>query len=308
MLPESGGADRAVRAVFDAARRRALMRHALQGVAAALVVLAGLALIAQPSRRVLVTFAASAGVLIAAFLRVRRPARRYKALAASLEVRRPQLQNVAVTAEELLRHPGRAPQWVRERVFADAAAALRSLHVSALWPVGRLVAGVAAAAAMAAATFALAPRGIVPGVGTVAPAGANADVAIEVQLTPPPYTRKPIVRLQNPNRLEAIEGTVARVTVANARDVRIRLGARPLAAKAADGRSVIEASLADSGYLAVEIGGSDAITASHRNHRRTRSHTGRPHRTARTRPAAAGCAFFGRGDRLGCRRHRHPRV
>ena len=244
------------------------MRHALQGVAAALVVLAGLAQIAQPSRRVLVTFAASAGVLIAASVRVRRPARSYKALAASLDSRRPQLQNVAVTAEELLRHPGRAPQWVRERVFADAAAALRSLPVSALWPVGRLVAGVAAAAAMAATSFALAPRGgIVPGVSTLAPGAADADVAIEVQLTPPPYTRKPIVRLQNPDRLQAIEGTVARVAVANARDVRIRLGARPLAVKAADGLSVIEARLTDSGYLAVEIGGSDGsprLIADHR--------------------------------------------
>ncbi len=259
MLPESGGAVRAVRAVFDAARRRALMRHALQGVAAALLVLAALALIAQPSRRVLVIFAASAGVLIAASLRFRRPARTSKALAASLESRRPQLQNVAVTAEELLRHPGRAPQWVRERVFTDAAAALRSIQVSALWPIGRPGAGVAAAAAMAATSFALAPRGgIVTGVTTLVPGPAKADVAIEVQLTPPPYTRQPIVRLQNPDRLEAIEGTVARVTATNARDVRIRLGARSLAVKPADGGAVVEARLTDSGYLAVETDGSDA--------------------------------------------------
>ena len=258
MLPESGGAAPTVRAVFDAARRRALMRHALQGAAAALVALAALALIAQPSRRVVVTFAATAGVLVAASLRIRRPARTPKALAASLESRRPHLQNIAVTAEELLRHPDSAPQWVCERVFADAAAALRSIRVSVLWPVGRLVAGVAAAAAMAATSFALAPRGgIVTGVRTPAPGAANADVTIEVRLTPPAYARKPIVRLQDPDRLEAIEGTVAHVTVASVRDVRIRLGARPLAVRAADGRSVVEATLTDSGYLAVEIGGSD---------------------------------------------------
>jgi hypothetical protein len=192
VLPESGGADRAVRAVFEAARRRALMRHALQGVAALLLALAALALIAQPSRRVLVIFAVFAGALIAASLRVRRPERTPKALAASLESRRPQLQNVAVTAEELLRYPDRSPQWVRQRVFADAAAALRSIHVSVLWPVGRLVAGVVAAAAMAATSFALAPRGgLATGVRTLVPGAANADVAIEVQLTPPPYTREP---------------------------------------------------------------------------------------------------------------------
>ena len=109
---------------------------------------------------------------------------------------------------------------------------------------------------MAATAFALSQRGgIGAGVTKLAPGAANADVAIEVLLTPPPYTRRPIVSLQNPERLEAVEGTVARVTVANARDVRIRLGARPLAVTPVDGRSVVEARLTDSGYLAVETSG-----------------------------------------------------
>ena len=108
MLPESGGADQAITAVFDAARRRALMRHSLQGVAVALLALAALALVIPPSRRVLVIFAAGAGAAVIAFLRVRRSERTPRALAASLESRRPDLQNLAVTAEELLRHPDRA--------------------------------------------------------------------------------------------------------------------------------------------------------------------------------------------------------
>ena len=259
MLPESGGADQAITAVFDAARRRALMRHSLQGVAVALLALATLALVIPSSRRVLVTFAAGAGTVVITLLRVRRSERTPKALAASLESRRPDLQNLAVTAEELLRHPDRAPAWVHERVFVDAAAALRHVHVGALWPVGRLVAGVAAAAAVAAASFALAPRaGAGPGVRTLLPARANADIVIEVQLTPPAYTRRPVVRLQNPERLQAIAGTLARVTVANVRDVRVRLGARPLAVKPSDGEAIVETILADSGYLAVETGGDDA--------------------------------------------------
>ncbi len=261
MLPESGAAGHTVGAVFEAARRRALLRQALQGVAAALLALAVLALIAQPSRRALLIFAVSASALIAASLRFRRRSRTPKALAASLESRRPQLHNVVVTAEELLRHPERAPDWVRERVFADAAASLRSIRVGVLWPLGRLVAGVATAAAMAATAFALSQRGGTgSGVATQAPGAANADVAIEVLLTPPPYTRKPIVSLQNPERVEAVEGTVARVTVANARDVRIRLGARPLAVSSVDERSVVETRLTDSGYLAVETSGSDSTT------------------------------------------------
>ena len=138
MLPESGGTDQAITAVFDAARRRALMRHSLQGVAVALLALAALGLVIPPSRHVLVIFAAGAGAAIIAFLRIRRSDRTPRALAASLESRHPELQNLAITAEELLRHPDRAPAWIRERVFADAAAALQHVHVSALWPVGRL--------------------------------------------------------------------------------------------------------------------------------------------------------------------------
>ena len=261
MLPESGAAGHTVGAVFEAARRRALLRQVLQGVAAALLALAVLALIAQPSRRALLIFAVSASALIAASLRLRRRSRTPRALAASLESRRPQLHNVVVTAEELLRHPERAPDGVRERVFADAAASLRSIRVGVLWPLGRLVAGVATAAGMAATAFALSQRGGTgSGVATQAPGAAHADVAIEVVLTPPPYTRRPIVSLQNPERVEAVEGTVARVTVANARDVRIRLGARPLAVTSVDERSVVETRLTDSGYLAVETSGSDATT------------------------------------------------
>ena len=115
------------------------------------------------------------------------------------------------------------------------------------------------AGAMAATSFALAPRGTAgTSIATLVPGAANVDVAIEVQLTPPPYTHRSTVHLHNPERLEAIEGTVARVTVTNARDVRIRLGARPLTVKPADDRSVVEATLTESGYLAVETGGSDA--------------------------------------------------
>ena len=258
MLPESAGTDREVAAIFDAARRRALMRHVFQGGVAAFVALAALALIVAPSVRLLLTFAAGALAAIAASVRVRNKERTPRALAASLESWRPDLQNLAITAEELLRHPDRAPAWVRERVFADAAAALRRVQLGGLWPIGRLAAGVTAAAAIAATAVAFTPRssarsavrGLIPGV-------ANAAVFVGVELTPPPYTRSPVVRLRNPERLEVITGTVARVTVANARDVRIRFGARPLPVRAADGSVAAEASLAESGYLAVEAGGTD---------------------------------------------------
>ena len=259
MLPEPGGAEQEIRAILDAARRRALVRHGLQGSLAALVALTPLALIVTPSPRVLLVLAAGAIAAIAVSLHARGTARTAKALADALEARRPDLQNLAITAEELLRHPDRAPARVRERVFADAATALRPLQLGILWPVARLAAGVAAAAAVAATALAFSPRASNRSVVRAAiPGDPGASVAVDVELTPPPYTRKPVVRLQNPERLEAIAGTVARVTVANARDVRVRLGARPVAVGLADGRAVAETSLADSGYLAIETGGTEA--------------------------------------------------
>jgi hypothetical protein len=258
VLPESAGTDRQVREIFDTVRRRALMRHVLQSGIAAFLALAALALIVAPSRGVLLVFAAGAMATIAASFRVRSQERTARALAASLESRRPDLQNLAITAEELLRHPDRAPAWVRERVFADAAAALRPLQFGDLWPIGRLAAGVVAAAAVAATAFALTPRdGARSVVRALIPGVAKASVAVDVELTPPPYTRRPVVRLRDPERLEAIAGTVARVTMANARGVRIRFGARSLAVRSADGLVVAETILADGGYLAIEIGEAD---------------------------------------------------
>ena len=73
-----------------------------------------------------------------------------------------------------------------------------------MWPVGRLAAGVAAAAAVAADAFALSQRGALgPASRRWRPVQPHAEVAIEVLLTPPPYTRRPIVSLQNPERVEA---------------------------------------------------------------------------------------------------------
>ena len=258
MLPESGGTDRQVREIFDTVRRRALMRHVLQGGMAAFLALAALALIVAPSRGVLLAFAAGAMAAIAPSVRVRSKERTARALAASLESRHPDLQNLAITAEELLRHPDRAPAWVRERVFADAAAALRPVQLGDLWPIGRLAAGVAAAAAVAATAFALTPRdGARSVVRALIPGAATATVAVDVELTPPPYTHRPVVRLRDPERLEAIAGTVARVTMANARGVRIRFGARSLAVRSEDGHVAAETILADGGYLAVETGEAD---------------------------------------------------
>src|SRR5262245_14391808 len=71
VLPEPGGAEQEIREILDAARRRALVRHGLQGSIAALVALTPLALIIAPSPRLLLIFAAGAVVAIAASLNAR---------------------------------------------------------------------------------------------------------------------------------------------------------------------------------------------------------------------------------------------
>jgi hypothetical protein len=245
----------AVISALDRARRRAMIRHAFLAIAITALGAATVALLVPTSPRTTATLTAVAAVVMVGWIRSRRNVRTPKALAAALESRHPKLQNVVVTAEELLRHPGRAPGWVRARVLADAAAALRDVDPGSVWPVGRVAAAALIALPVAALSFALAPLRV----GRVAesvnrPAGEPAPSrgALAIELTPPSYAHRPIVRFQNPERVEALEGTVARVSVTNVRDARIRLGARTLPLIQGEAAATAIETLTESGYFAID--------------------------------------------------------
>ena len=230
------------------------MRHVLQAFAIASLAMTPVVVMSS-SRVVIGLLVLIASAVIALSIRRRREKRTRAAIAAALEGRYPHLQNVVVTAEELLRHPARSPEWIRERVFADAAAALRAIDPAAPWPLGRVALGAAAALTVAMAAIVFVPvrtaRAAVDAPPQASPAETKTP-GLDVFLTPPPYTHRAAIQLRDPERLEVLEGTAARVTVTNAADVRVRLGERPLAVTRASTDATAEALLTESGYLAIE--------------------------------------------------------
>ena len=261
-MPPEAGAQAAVLAGLEAARRRVVMRQAGQAIMAAGLILAAIALVVPVTARALAGLIVAALILVGTTVRSRKGARTTKALAAALESRHARLQNLIVTAEELLRHPERSPAWIRTRVLSDAASALSDVDLSAVWPVRRLTASAIGAFALAGLAFLLAPLHLAGAGESVQPAVRETpdSPAVVIELTPPPYAHRSIVRLQNPERVEALEGTVARVSVANVRDARIRLGGRTLPLTAAgSGFSAID-TLTESGYFAIDTDDSTGAT------------------------------------------------
>ena len=157
------------------------------------------------------------GVLAAAFVWRRGAPQRGPAAAAAAIERTSPAGNVIVTAEELQRHPARAPEWIHGRVMAQAAAHLASVEVGTIVPV-RPAALAAAAAALALAALALVilkPRSILQPITRVQQAAVQlvsdrAAPSIRVTIEPPAYTGRPSVTLQDPVRIEAFEGSVIR--------------------------------------------------------------------------------------------------
>ena len=243
--------EEAIVAVLDASSRRALIRHALQGGAVAALVMTPILVMTRGGLAIAMSALAAALVVLSIWWR--RAARTRLAIAAALELRYPHLQNIAVTAEELIRHRGRGPEWIRARVFADAGTALQRIDAGAAWPIAPLASTAAIALTTALAViFLVPPRALRPDGSKALPTSANAKASIDVVLTPPSYTRQPVVRLHNPDRLESLEGTAARVTVTNGTEVRIRLGARPLTVTGGNTEATADAILSESNYLAIE--------------------------------------------------------
>lgn len=261
MLPDVSP-EAAVTAGLEAARRRAVVRHLIQAIAIGGVILAVTALAVPLSARAIAALIAAGAIATIVSVRSRGQARTPKALAAALESRHPGLRNVVVTAEELLRHPDRGPAWVRARVHADAARALNGVDLSTVWPVRRLTASAVAALAIAAIAVLLAPFHLARAGESVQATGETAPSTpvLTIELTPPPYTHRPTVSLRNPERIEVLEGTVARVIVTNIADVRVRLGGRVLPLTANGSGLTTAETLTESGYFAIDANGGAATT------------------------------------------------
>jgi hypothetical protein len=148
---------------------------------------------------------------------------------------------------------------VTTRVLHESAGITQAVGRAQIVPLGRAVA-VAIAALVFATTLVTgvsgrASRAAVQALQTVvARVGPAAPGALTVSATiiPPPYTREASRTLDNPERIEALQGSRLHLTVAGGGTWRVRFGAEALAARESDHVWSVELPLARSGYLAIE--------------------------------------------------------
>jgi hypothetical protein len=162
-----------------------------------------------------------------------------------------------VTAEELLRHPERVRASIQERVHELADGVGAALDWPSVVPLRRPVAVAAVSAAVAAAIAAAAIRPAAVSLGSLlgdragVPAARSA-VSVAATITPPDYIAEAPRTIDNPERIEALEGSRVRLELRGAPRWLVRFGSAVLPQRRADGGDVVELTLAESGYLAIE--------------------------------------------------------
>lgn len=248
-------------AALGRVRRRLIAGHALDSTTLGFAVGGTAAAIARSlgwSPIAVAASSAAAAVSAAATWFLRRHAgRSLRAAAAAIERCTPSCHNVVVTAVELRNHPDRAKPWVRQRVFADADVLLARLEPRLVVSLRRQLVLCAVALTFAAA--------VVPGIHERAAhvastaieragqrTGGRPSNMIAVTLEPPAYTSQPVKRLANPDRVDAVEGTLLRIEItASDSTSSVRFGNAPLPTRTTSGVVSAELSLRESGYLAV---------------------------------------------------------
>ena len=245
-----------VRATLDRGRVRLLTRDALYAVSgAALAGAAGVAVGRLSGAAAIALFAAAFGIA-AGVVTLRRHSRTTARAALLIERADPSLKNTIITAEELIRYPGRWPDGIGHRVFDDASARLRGFDLRSAVPIAR-AAALAVAAVLIAVVAPLFVRSHGLGGSVVSRAGSgghNPAVApIAARLEPPAYSKRPAVVLTDPSRIEALDGTRLTLTTAmRSPSLRVRFGDRELSPNIDTGDTRFEMTLIESGYLAIE--------------------------------------------------------
>jgi hypothetical protein len=182
------------------------------------------------------------------------------AAARRIEQASPGSRNLVITAEELFRHPDRAAPWMRARVLSDAAEPARSIRTAQVaplrGPVVALLLAVCLVAALATAIGRTSSRALlttVANAGNVVQVAASAPLQIDVTVTPPAYSGKPVYEARNPERIEAIQGSSLRISVSGPGAAwRVRSAAGALPSRESPGKTVVETRVSESGYFAIE--------------------------------------------------------
>jgi hypothetical protein len=211
-----------VQAFLQRAGRRmraiALAEGAAIGLVAALIVAvliatvrgaAGLPIVAAIA---LAVSGASAGAVITA-----QRMRRGRSIAAHVEARIPASRNVLLTAAELLDGRVTATPYVHDAVLHAAAQIASRAEPHGLFPLKRAATAITGSSAawlllLLVALFSGGSPGALPAL-PVRGSDEAAITGIEVDIVPPGYTAGPSQRVQNPDRIDALAGSVLRVTV-----------------------------------------------------------------------------------------------
>ncbi len=196
-------------------------------------------------------------------VRVRRWNPRHAAI--DIEQHAPDSRNVIITAEELLR----TERWraaVRSRVLRDAAAVASTVDVKRAIPMGRAAAACATCASIAIASILfVTPRTLVAIRGAaagVAGSGDQADgpPAVTAIVTPPSYLRNSPHTLMNPERIDAVSGSMLELRIAGTAAWRLRLGAHAMTTARTADAVTATAPLIESSYVAIEDASAPAST------------------------------------------------
>ena len=165
----------------------------------------------------------------------------------------PSAMNVVITAEELLRYPNRASGWMRERVVSRAAEALTRIDAARAVSLGRPVAWcVVAAALWAAVAIGIPQRAASIAADTVQRLSNSPErgtPTVDVRVTAPSYLGGGVRTLRNPERIDAVAGSLLSISISGSDSWRTRLGTREIASAGPEASAV---ALSDSTYLAIE--------------------------------------------------------
>ncbi|HEX6973222.1 MAG TPA: DUF4175 family protein, partial [Vicinamibacterales bacterium] len=246
MLPDAGGAGATFEAVLKRLSRRMWFGALLYALAGGLAIAAVLHGSGRGERAWFWNAAATALIAQRLARHRKRPA-----VAALLERALPDSRNTIVTAEELLRHPDRASERVRDAVVTRAAQLAAPVSPGNVYSLVRPFAVFVAMMALVLtagqdpARIAGVTEGVRAAVGL--PAGVP---RLAIAIEPPAYTRLPRVNLVDPERIDALEGSRAVVTIGrDSTRWRLRFGERTIAW---DSNGAASLTLNESGYFALE--------------------------------------------------------
>jgi hypothetical protein len=205
------------------------------------------------------TLAGSVAVVAVTLATVWRTAayRSRAAAARDIEKRRPEFRNLLITSEELLRDPGRTPEWLRSRVVDDTSAVLcqgaGSSHIRMTGP----TVAVAGSILLWTVTLGGVHRPVMEAVRENAAAAlalVGGAPSVRVTITPPTYTATAVLTVTNPDRIDLLEGSRLQVVVdgGGGGGWRVRMGVTELAVTPDGNRWAAATRVTTSGYVAIE--------------------------------------------------------